>query len=375
MSRAAIVEPLMHLDARQDRNQSTNFCMPITCPECLTTYQVADSEIGDKGRSVKCIKCANVWHAYLDEPQLEASIVSDTGAGLADNAKSERPSAAVQETPEKIRPEPRTIDYSRDRGQASVAPPAIETPLPEATNPTIDAEGGAPGVQAAPDAVEGDIAQPNVEGSDTTEAAEKGISEESTGIIANVNEVMGAIRKESDQNKLTEAKARSPGAGPVVRTEIKKSKTSFVSENFVGFAAIALVLCLLAAAFGFREQMVRFVPEVAGLYKAVGLEVNLRGLKFSNVTTVADFENGTSVLVVNGTINNVSRAATQVPTVRLALRNQRGQEVYAWSYQPTVESLGVGESVGFTTRVASPPDGASDIQLLYIGDVHPVNAY
>jgi hypothetical protein len=53
--------------------------------------------------------------------------------------------------------------------------------------------------------------------------------------------------------------------------------------------------------------------------------------------------------------------------VRLALRTGRGQEVYAWSYEPSVKRLAAGEQVDFTTRVASPPDGASDIQLRFIG--------
>ena len=44
--------------------------MLIDCPNCATSYQVEASSIGAHGRSVRCLRCRNVWFA---EPQPEAA--------------------------------------------------------------------------------------------------------------------------------------------------------------------------------------------------------------------------------------------------------------------------------------------------------------
>jgi predicted Zn finger-like uncharacterized protein len=35
----------------------------ITCPNCFTTYRVADDNIGPEGREVRCRQCGHVWRA------------------------------------------------------------------------------------------------------------------------------------------------------------------------------------------------------------------------------------------------------------------------------------------------------------------------
>ena len=35
--------------------------MQIVCPNCTTSYQIADAAIGDDGRSVRCVRCQTVW--------------------------------------------------------------------------------------------------------------------------------------------------------------------------------------------------------------------------------------------------------------------------------------------------------------------------
>ena len=45
--------------------------MKITCPNCLTSYQVPDDYIGAEGRSVRCAKCGETWHAEQPAPLVE----------------------------------------------------------------------------------------------------------------------------------------------------------------------------------------------------------------------------------------------------------------------------------------------------------------
>src|SRR5258708_16679077 len=37
--------------------------MLIVCPNCATSYQVETSSLGATGRSVRCVRCRNVWFA------------------------------------------------------------------------------------------------------------------------------------------------------------------------------------------------------------------------------------------------------------------------------------------------------------------------
>src|ERR671934_1427392 len=38
--------------------------MLIVCPNCATSYQVEASVLGSTGRSVRCVRCRNVWFAH-----------------------------------------------------------------------------------------------------------------------------------------------------------------------------------------------------------------------------------------------------------------------------------------------------------------------
>ncbi|MEO0635499.1 MAG: MJ0042-type zinc finger domain-containing protein [Pseudomonadota bacterium] len=327
--------------------------MPITCPKCRTSYQVPDAQIGEAGRRVKCIKCEHVWHAMLDpEPVLAA-------------ATADQPSVSVS------RPEDAAARPEVSRSPSSDEPtpvddtPSMETPMPKAgpVDETATISGDLPeeasDIEAASEPELGEDDPSLADGTRST-AMTDGLSDESADIIANVSQAIIEIDNESAVEK---ASLKSP----IVKTQIKVKKHTHARENCAGILAVAISAVLLISAVLFREPIVRAVPETARLYGMLGMPVNLRGLEFTNIATSTDFENGVPVLMVSGTIVNVSADPVELPVVRLALRTSQGQEVYAWSYEPSVKRLSVGEQVDFTTRVASPPDGASDIQLRFIG--------
>ncbi len=97
------------------------------------------------------------------------------------------------------------------------------------------------------------------------------------------------------------------------------------------FARSALVLfCLVAA----RQQVVRFLPQMASLYASIGLPVNLRGLAFENIKTLREMHDGVPMLVVEGEIVGTTARHTEVPRLRFAVVDGSGKEIYAWSARP-----------------------------------------
>jgi len=130
----------------------------------------------------------------------------------------------------------------------------------------------------------------------------------------------------------------------------------------------ALILVLFAfnvALVGARSEVVRFFPQTASLFAAVGLPVNLRHLKFENMRISKETQEGLSALVIEGTIVSIASKATEVPRLRFAARDAAGQEVYTWSALPSRSILGPGEKLDFRSRFVSPPPNATDVMVRF----------
>jgi hypothetical protein len=98
----------------------------------------------------------------------------------------------------------------------------------------------------------------------------------------------------------------------------------------------------------------------------MGAEVNLRGLQFADIRTFREQEESTPVLVVEGSIHNVSDREQPVPALRFGLTGDTPRELYAWSMQPERVALGPGEEVAFSSRLPVPPESAARINVRFI---------
>jgi predicted Zn finger-like uncharacterized protein len=129
-----------------------------------------------------------------------------------------------------------------------------------------------------------------------------------------------------------------------------------------GLPTIILVLAAgLAALVNWRGTVVRVAPQTAGLFSAIGLPVNLRGLSLDDVKTSVETQEGVTVVVVEGTIANLTRQPLELPRLRFAVRNAAGYEVYAWTALPGQPIVAPGDRAPFRSRLASPPADAQDI--------------
>ena len=127
-------------------------------------------------------------------------------------------------------------------------------------------------------------------------------------------------------------------------------------------AALVVANIILIAC---RTGVVKILPQTASLYAAIGLPVNLRGLSFDNVASTTEIDDGAPVLVVEGTIASAGNRTVEVPRLRFSVRNQRGQEVYAWTELPSRSVLPPGETLAFRSRLASPPADAHDLTVRF----------
>ena len=71
------------------------------------------------------------------------------------------------------------------------------------------------------------------------------------------------------------------------------------------------------------------------------------------------------VLVVEGSIVNVTKRPVEVPRLRLSVLNEARSEVYSWTALPSRSILNPGEGLPFRSRLASPPAETHTVQVRF----------
>jgi len=128
---------------------------------------------------------------------------------------------------------------------------------------------------------------------------------------------------------------------------------------------ITAAACLfLAVVVLGREAAVSAIPDLAGLYAAVGLPVNLAGLAIDQVVAERVTGDPLARLVVRGTIRNVSGAEEIVPPILITL-GDNGASTPAGMLAPPAPVLGRGESASFTWEIAEPGPPAASVALRF----------
>jgi predicted Zn finger-like uncharacterized protein len=279
--------------------------MLITCTSCATSYEVAPSTLGPSGRSVRCVRCRHVWFAANTE-------------ALAEIAQAHRADvAALTDAPPAGGDPPlQPVTAADDPAMA----PDLGDPAPDDGLDVPPLDAGSP-----PDAAPPSAPEPVTIDNAPPLAPEQPDAAEPVDI-----ESVAARRAQRDARR---RRWRQPGWST---------------------AALALIAVNLAL-IGWRADIVRWLPQTASLYAAVGLPVNLRGLIFTEVTTTSETADGVPVLVVEGSIVNNGKRPAEVPRLRFSVRNQGGEEIYSWTALPTKNVLAAGEALPFRSRLASPP--------------------
>jgi len=128
--------------------------------------------------------------------------------------------------------------------------------------------------------------------------------------------------------------------------------------------AVASVLFLVAF-FGGREAAVRAVPDLAGLYAAIGLPVSLEGMAIEAVTAERSKTDAGETVVVHGTIHNVSGRAMAVPPLTAVLYDSARRPAGVQGFDPPAATIGNGEAKPFVLTLDTAPRQADTVAVRF----------
>jgi predicted Zn finger-like uncharacterized protein len=349
--------------------------MLIVCPNCATSYAVEPPALGPEGGSVRCARCQQVWFAAV--PALAPALDALEGLDLVDNrlrvpaldaphppleeadilgddfhgeAAEEQPQAdAMAELP----PEP---EWPEDPGPESEPEPEENPSLAPACIDGIDLAGLGADIEAerAHQSAEADLVLAEVTGETALDDAPPLVPPMEP---PQAGQELAVIEPERDPENIKAFAAR-----PARRPAPRKSRRSPMQGLS---AAIVALIAVNAGLLAWRSDIVRLAPQTAAVYAALGMPVNLRGLAFENIKTSKEMQDGIAVLVVEGSIVNVTGKAVEVPRLRLAVRNDGKNEIYSWTTSPARSILGPAEEVPFRSRLASPPADGRDVMVRF----------
>jgi predicted Zn finger-like uncharacterized protein len=305
--------------------------MLITCTNCATSYQVAAASLGPTGRSVRCARCKQMWFAANTE-------------ALADVADAHRADLAV----------------------IAEAPPVAESPAPErqfVPDPGVSPEAGLADQAVAGDAGMSPPGWPALEeGAQSQHQDQQQHRDHDQNQDTSPPPVIDApplVPSEHTPTALEDIESVAARRAQRQAAHRRRWERSMWASAILSLVAVNLML------IGWRSNVVRWLPQTASLYAAIGLPVNLRGLVFANLTTERETHDGVEVLLVQGTIVNDAKRPVEVPRLRFSVRYPSGYEVYSWTALPSRNVLLPGESLPFSSRLASPPREGDRVEVRF----------
>ena len=129
-------------------------------------------------------------------------------------------------------------------------------------------------------------------------------------------------------------------------------------------AAMASVF-FFAAVLGGREAAVSALPDLAGLYAAIGLPVNLGGLAIEDVNAERTKEASGSRLTVSGTIRNVSGGELDVPPISAILYDSAMMTMATHGFETESATLAPGGETQFLMEFAAVPEQAEEVVVRF----------
>lgn len=174
---------------------------------------------------------------------------------------------------------------------------------------------------------------------------------------------------ETDAAETVSTAEAPPAANPRKRpTDVRRLPRAQVSRKrgaALPAAAALAGLAVLGVVVWQRQAVVRAAPQLASIFEAAGLPVNVRGLNLSAIESGLVEDGANRFLVVEGDVTNVSKGTVAVPLIEVAVKDATGAMLYTWTAEPPRPNLEPAELVRFRARLASPPENGRSVRVRF----------
>lgn len=165
--------------------------------------------------------------------------------------------------------------------------------------------------------------------------------------------------------------AEQPGPAPSAAAKFRAQQAERMRKDraraaiAVWGATGAAVAASTTGMVVFRQDVAEVWPRSASAFAALGLDVNVYGLEFYDLSVERAFDGPTPILLVSGEVRNIGRDAKLIPPVRLSLRDDHSSEIFELVNSISDQPVGAGEAIPFQIRVENPPADAVDLEASF----------
>jgi hypothetical protein len=134
----------------------------------------------------------------------------------------------------------------------------------------------------------------------------------------------------------------------------------------IGWGILALLVALVVGLFVFAPSTtMSMLPGAGRLYSLFGMPVGTQGLEFAGVRYGWTNDGSQTVLEVQGNVRNTGSTTMTVPTVVIALRDEKGEEISEWTTEVGASELAAGEEAPFLRQIPSPPSNVKSLKVRF----------
>jgi len=133
----------------------------------------------------------------------------------------------------------------------------------------------------------------------------------------------------------------------------------------IGITLAVIIVALLTGLFFLKDTVVKFVPQLNGVYDMIGFHSLGDGLQIQKVQFSQETEAGLEVLVVSGQIQNVTDDVRPVPMIRALLYDGDGNELQHADTPPLRSELAAQKNLTFKVRIKEPSQLRRNVKVTF----------
>ncbi|MDH3335366.1 MAG: DUF3426 domain-containing protein, partial [Rhodospirillaceae bacterium] len=159
--------------------------------------------------------------------------------------------------------------------------------------------------------------------------------------------------------------------GPELETEDEDGGSNKV--KIIAIAGGVAFLLLIASLFVGRELIIGVWPGARDIYAVAGLDVSIpgEGLSIRDYTARRETRDGSSFMIIEGKITNITDLDRMVPPIKVSLLSPLKKQLMTVIVQPEKEMLSAADTITFRAEFENPPATAREMEVTFIDPNKP----